>query len=232
MSKKPETKAQGKRRAPIQVDPKLRRRPKEKPIKPKPTDERAKTPEQEDEEELAAMAEMAKKAQKISPGRLLMEKFLAAYLRTHNILDAARAILPPDLRKDKAHVRKLAWKMWRSRPFQRLLDEHLEEFGKKTKRLKRMTLMVLERAMVEDRGLGSHGANVKAADVMSRIMGMQEKKVSVKNTGLSTNLLVVPGIAALDDWEAAAQKAQDELKRRTRALHQSVEDQQEDIDEE
>ena len=223
----------GKRRVPVTVPKKQTRRPKEK--KPEPRKPKGKvplTPIEEDERELAALEERVKAAKTISPSRLLLEKFLQAYLQTLDISLAAKALLPIDKRKDKGLCADLGRRYWRSRAFQRLLDEHLEEFGRKTKRLKRVTLLVLEKAMVEDSGIGGHGARVKAADTMSKILGMQEKTVNHKGSGVSNNLLVVPGVASLDDWEAAAEKAQDELKRRTRAAHESVEAQQEELEDE
>lgn len=178
-------------------------------------------------EELKKLEVMARNKVKMSPGELLMRKFLHAYLQTHNIIDAARFVVPKEMQKDEEHVSKFAWSTWRSRVFQRLLDEHLEEFGKKTKRLKRMTLMVLENSMVEHSGLGGHAARVKAADTMSKILGMQEKKINLKQTSVGTNLLVVPGVSNLEDWEASASKAQEKLRIQLKEMHARIDSNQE-----
>lgn len=217
------------------LPPKSMQKRKKEP-KPTPRKPVGKVPTRaidKDMEELEELEREMKASKKMTSAEVACHKFLLAYIQTHSIKDAARAILPKAVRDDKALQSKIGQKYWRSRVLQRMLDEHLEEFGKKTRRLRRMTVMKVEELMNKESGIGGHMAQVKAADVMTRILGMQETTKNVKSKGgqvLGDGLLILPGIANLEDWARSAPAAQADLKQRTKDAHISTEAKQEDID--
>lgn len=168
------------------------------------------------EEYLLGPDTVEKEAKKVSPDEAAAFMFLQGYLRTLSKTEAARLMLDEEQRKHPSKVYALANRMWRSPVFQRMLDEHLDEFGRKTRRLKRLTVERLQREMVADHGVGSHQARVRAVEAMMRLLGLDQPAEKKGKGTQGAGVLVVPGAISLEDWAASAEAAQEKLREKTR----------------
>lgn len=208
--------SKGVRRKPVEPParlPKNMKRPKEKPVK--------KTALTKQEEALLLGEDTIEEiAKEITPDEAAAFLFLQAYLKTLNINSAAAMVLNEEDRQSPAKVRSLAKRMWKSPVFQSMLDEHLEEFGKKTRRLKRLVHVRLQQEMAANDGVGSHQARVRAAEALGKFLGMDQKPEKEKSVPAGTGVLVIPGIMSLDDWSKAAEKAQEQLRKKTEKANQ------------
>lgn len=157
-----------------------------------------------------------REAKKVSPDEAAAFMYLQAYLKTLNKNDAARALLDDTDRQNPAKVYALARRMWKSPVFQTMLDEHLSDFVKKSKQLKRLTIDRAFREMTADHGVGSHQARVRAVEVAAKILGLLDDKKAQKAPAAAQGVLVVPGAISLEDWAASAEAAQEQLRIKTR----------------
>lgn len=201
------------RKPPSTKPPQVKGRPREKK---KPPTEAELLGEEEDSvyQDYQQGVEKMLQPKATEPDEVVAFMFLQVYLQTFSIYDAARYLLPVDKRKNAYQVRKLAKKVWNSQVFQEMLDDHLADFGKKSKRLKRMTIARLQQEMTRDDGVGSHAARVRACEAMLKTL--EEEKIVKNKASSSSGVLVIPGAMSLEDWAKSAEEAQVALREKTR----------------
>lgn len=190
-----------------------------KPPKEKPKPKKALSKDEEDY--LLGEDTADQVAKEVSADEAAAFMFLQAYLKTLNVNTAAALMLKEDEdRKNPSKVRGLAKRMWKSPVFQKMLDEHLEDFGRKTKRMKRLVHVRLLQEMATNDGVGSHQARVRAAEALGKFLGLDQKPEKEKGVVAGAGVLVIPGIMNLEDWAKSAEKAQENLRQKTKKANE------------
>jgi hypothetical protein len=99
---------------------------------------------------------------------------------------------------------------------QKLLRENMLDISRDRKAISRLILQkTLEEADIEERfqEIGSHRARVSALELGAKLLGVLEKKVSVKGAGAGpVGIMVVPQAMTREEWEAQVTARQEALK--------------------
>lgn len=76
--------------------------------------------------------------------------------------------------------------------------------------MKRTVIMNLASQSQYDGANASHAARIKATETISKLMGMEpDKKVNVKHN--TSGVMMVPGVASIEEWETEATVSQNKL---------------------